>query len=169
MSGGNKHPRRSLGRAFITIALSLLASNAMATWRYSQDTDAMRGTTRYVASVTSDNTVALSWPTGDVVPVLTLRTSDPKVLEAYVTAPNAQLVCHEGIVIAVRVDQRPVEEFECLRAESGASDLVFIKDGMRFMALLQRASTVTIEAPFYQDGRQQFSFSISGLAWTLNN
>ncbi|MEJ1933765.1 hypothetical protein WDZ92_26485 [Nostoc sp. NIES-2111] len=151
----------------ITLAASF-GGSALAEWQYHQKTDELRGTTRAFASVTSDNTVALSWPTGDVVPELVLRLDDPQTVKAYIYVEKAQLICGPYDVITVRFDSGPVEEYGCHNADAGMMDTAFIQEPMRFLGRLKASSSVLVEANFYRDGAQQFAFPVGNLAWTLN-
>lgn len=150
------------------ILTTALGGSAYAEWQYHQQADELRGTTRAFASVASDNTVALSWPTGDVVPELVLRLDDPQTVKAYIYVEKAQLVCGPYNVVTVRFDNGPVEEYGCHNADGGVMDTAFIQEPMRFLGRLKTSSSVLVEASFYGDGAQQFAFSVGNLAWTLD-
>ena len=67
--------------------------------------------------------------------------------------------------IAVRFDDGPIQYFTLRPAADGRANLAFVSGYDRFVSKLRKAKSVTIEAPFFQEGTRVFEFDVHGLEW----
>ena len=145
-------------------AASSSTSSAFAgNWTYSDTTDKMRGTTTKLAEITSDNQLAFGFPYKGGYTSLTVRRTGAK-LDAFIQI-DGQFTCtdYTGDSVAVKFDDSPVVNYPCAEADDGTTGILFINNTSKFVARLKTSHHVTIEAPFYQEGRQQIEFTSSGL------
>lgn len=136
-------------------------------WSYDSDIDQMRGATDLFARVSSNNTVNFGFPYNEANMSITLRKSAKYGNDIYVGIHDGQFTCSsfDGCSIKVKFDDGGIQTFSMSTAEGGTSDVIFVQNQARFLAALRKAKTVMIEASFYNQGAQQFSFDVAGLDW----
>lgn len=136
-------------------------------WAYSEEKDQMRGTTSRFASVRSENQVDLKFPYGVVGGTIWVRQQPKDGLDVFFQVDKGQVLCrnYSESTIAVKFDDKPVQNFRCTGSSDGSSDTAFIVDGRRALAELRKAKRTIVEAEFFQQGRQQFVFETAGLNW----
>ncbi|WP_162950209.1 hypothetical protein [Rhizobium jaguaris] len=153
------------------IIAAVYSQYAMAgAWSYHQDSDKMRGTTTYYATLRSDNEVDFSFPyQGGSHGTLGLRTDGGHKLDAYLMVSKGQFMCSslDEDIVAVKFDDGPVQNFRCSRSDDGSSDVIFLNDEVNFLTQLKSASKLIIEARFFQEGTRQFVFDVTGLHQNL--
>jgi len=136
-------------------------------WNYSANEDKMTGGTTYFARVSSTNSVNFGSPYGGPQNgQLTLRT-DPKYGKDVIFAiERGQVLCrsYEDCTILVRFDDEKPTNYAGVGAADGSSELVFLRNYDRFVAKLQKAKTVRLSAPIYQEGNPVFEFDVSGFS-----
>lgn len=135
-------------------------------WEYSNDTDQMRGTTSAQASVTSDNTVDLQFPYGEVSGQLWLRKRGGS-LDAAFEVEKGQILCQsfEDSYVSIKFDNGSVQKFRCTDASDGSNNVAFLLPAGRFLSEVKKSKQTIVEAEFFQQGRQQFTFDTAGLSW----
>jgi len=135
-------------------------------WTYSSSTDDMRGTTTRFANIESDNQLNFGFPYGRHTPRLSVRERPTDGLNIIVVV-DGQFICssYSDDTVAVKFDDGPITNYRCTTASDGSANTLFIQDEKGFLAKLQRAKTVIIEAEFFKQGNQQMTFSTGGLNW----
>ena len=136
-------------------------------WSYSSDFDQMRRTTTRYASITSDNSLSFGFPYwGFTHGNIQLRDKAGR-LDVIFSVDRGQFVCHAflGQSVAVKFDDGPVRRYACEEPTDGSSNVLFLVPAQRFLKDLRHAKAVVIEAEFFQEGRQQLTFSPAGLKW----
>ena len=136
-------------------------------WEYSESKDEMRGTTAKTASLTSDNTVDLQFPYGEVHGELWIRRRPEDGLNVAFQVEKGQVLCHSFTesYISMKFDDGPIQKFRCTGSSDGSTETAFIEDEGRALAALKRSKRAVVEAEFFQQGRQQFVFETAGLRW----
>lgn len=141
-------------------------------WTYDQTTDEMRGTKSKFASIVSDNVVQFGFPydSGSNLNI-TLRKLSNDPTEVMFTISDGQYSCNTisgNCFAAVKFDDGNIKNIELNGTNDYSSDVVFIAndyDVDNFIGSLRKSKKLIVELPFYQEGRRQFSFTISGLDW----
>ncbi|MES2497112.1 MAG: hypothetical protein V4618_13440 [Pseudomonadota bacterium] len=136
-------------------------------WAYSDSKDEMRGTTTKYAIVDSENAVDLEFPYGSVRGHLQIRKRSADGLTIMFSVDKGQILCHNysESYISAKFDDGGVQRFSCTSAADGSADVAFIEAEGRFLSKLRSAKRTIIEAPFYQQGNQQFIFETKDLEW----
>lgn len=137
-------------------------------WSYSEDKDKMRGDLTKYASVTSDNEVDLGFPYGSVNGNITVRHRPKDGLNIMFSVDKGQILCHNfgnDSYISAKFDDGPIKRYRCTGTSDGSSDTAFISDEGAFLANLRKAKRTIIEAEFYQNGNQQYTFQTADLKW----
>ncbi len=139
---------------------------ARSNWAYSEERDPMRGTVTRLAQTQSVNELQLGFPYGLVHGYLMVRQSASDGLNIALRI-NGQFVCNTdaGDYLSAKFDQGPIERFRCANPEDGSPGWLFVVGSRRFLRQLLRSSKVIIEANYFENGRQQLVFDISGLKW----
>jgi hypothetical protein len=133
-------------------------------WQYSEDKDAMRGTTTKFATLTSENTVNLDFPYGSHTGDLEIRRRPSDGLNIMLKV-EGQFLCSSYNYghVSVKFDDKPIQSFGCSEPEDASTGLLFIGSEGKFLSEIKKAKNVVIEAPYYQNGRQQLTFDVRGL------
>jgi len=136
-------------------------------WQYDTRRDEMRGTTTRNASLTSANQVSLSFPYGTVRARLVVRQRPQDGLNVMFIADEGQVLCNSfsDSRLSVKFDDGPVRTFGCDGASSGSPEIAFFSAPREVLAQIKRARRMIVEAEFYNDGPQQFTFELAGLNW----
>lgn len=135
-------------------------------WSYNETADEMRGTKTRFASATANNSLNLGFPYDGGHARLTLRQRPEDGLNVFLSI-DGQFICSEysGDTVAVKFDDGPIQTYRCAEPAAGGTGLLFINGEKRFVENLRKAKKVIIEAPFYDNGRQQMTFDVAGLDW----
>ena len=141
---------------------------ADANWSYSEDKDQMRGAVTKFATSKSENKIDLDFPYGEVYGEITIRKRKTDGLNIMFSVDEGQILCRGyggDTYVSVKFDGGPIKRFNCTGASDGTSDTAFITNEAGFLKQIKNAKTTMIEAEFYQNGRQQFTFNTAGLKW----
>lgn len=143
------------------------SASTTSNWQYSDVKDEMRGTSTKVAEVSSDNTVDLDFPYGEVRGQLLIRRRPEDGLNIAFEVDNGQVLCSdfEESYVSIKFDDRPVQKFRCSGTTDGSSNIAFLNDEHRVLADLEKSKRAIVEAEFFQQGRKQFAFKTAGLNW----
>ncbi|MFI5201081.1 MAG: hypothetical protein ACHQNE_01680 [Candidatus Kapaibacterium sp.] len=145
---------------------SVMRSLGLKGWRYSSDTDNMRNEVTEFAHVESDNELNFDFPyQGGSTGTLTLRRTGKKVDVILDVSKGQFNTTPEGIKVSAKFDNLPVQRFTGYESNNGRTDVIGIEPTNRFIDLLKKSSHVIIEAPFYESGNQQLTFSSDSLKW----
>lgn len=139
-----------------------------AKWEYSQKIDELRNQTTYIARNSSINTLNFGFPYNDSSMTLALR-KDPKYGNDIMFYVNGQFNgCFDGCDLVVKFDNNNLEEYRMSSSSSGDSGTLFIssnKELIKFVGKLKKSKKLIVEASFYNYGKGQFTFDVSGLDW----
>ena len=129
-------------------------------WEYQNDKDQMRGTSTQLAQVTSDNTVDLDFPYGEVHGQLWLRRRAEDGLNVAFEAEKGQVLCHSfgNSYVSIKFDEGPIRKFRCTGSSDGSSNVAFLNDARGVLAGLKRSKRAVVEAEFFQGGRYLAGF-----------
>jgi hypothetical protein len=155
---------------------TLVSGNSTATgegapaskWTYSQDKDAMRGTTTRYASLDSDNSAEFDFPyQGGSTATLQVRQRPEDGLRILLSVTKGQFLCNSftNTTVSVKFDNGPVKKFGCSDTAAGNTDVIFIENPSTFLKALRASKSAMIEPQFFQAGGRQFTFDTSGLEW----
>lgn len=151
---------------------SNVAPEAPSNWSYSDSHDEMRGVDSHIASLVSDNQTNFDFPYsgGSNLSILLKRTSnDPTDIAFRIS--KGQFICDTfqgNCYASVKFDDQPIQTFRLEESSSHAPDILFISDQSdtdSFINSLLTAKKVIVELPFFQEGKRQFKFTLSGLKW----
>lgn len=133
-------------------------------WSYDTQTDEMRGTTSYLASISSENEVSVGPPYDDDNARLTIRKRPEDGLSVIVRAPG-QFLCnsYSGGHVSVKFDGGPIERYSCSEPSDSSTGVIFVNSEQKFVTKLKAAKRVIIEAEFFQAGAHQMIFNVGGL------
>jgi hypothetical protein len=65
----------------------------------------------------------------------------------------------------MKFDDGKVEKYLAYESSSGRSDILFIHPYEKIVSKLRKAKRLQVEANFYQEGRHQLEFEVSGFNW----
>lgn len=138
-------------------------------WQYETSKDEMRGIESKFATTVSTNTVDFDFPyNGGSKLILTLRKRGTEV-DVMVAVSKGQILCGiQNCETAFKFDNGVVQSITMSEPESHSSDLLFIaydKTKSKIISQLKNSKKLVIEVPFYQEGKKQFTFDVSGLEW----
>lgn len=134
-------------------------------WHYRQEKDPMGKGTTYSATLTSTNTVNLSFPyAGSQHGTLTLRTHPRHGRDLIFSIEKGQLSCssYDGCSVLVRFDDGEPSKYSAGPPSDGSSEYLFIKDYSRFAGHLLKSNRVRISASIFQQGSPIFEFDVTG-------
>lgn len=135
-------------------------------WRYSEDTDAMRGTKTKYAMLESEDQLEFGFPYGSNKATLVIRQRPSDGLNIILEA-KGQFLCNRfnSEHVSAKFDALPIETYGCSEPSDASTGVLFIEGSGRFLAHLKKAKSVIVEAPFFQNGRKQVTFDVRGLEW----
>ncbi|EIZ78251.1 hypothetical protein WSK_3133 [Novosphingobium sp. Rr 2-17] len=135
-------------------------------WSYSENKDELRGSTTYLASIASENTVEFGFPyTGDQHLTITMRKGKAFGDDVYFEIERGQFIC--GIYDCdgtISFDGK-AEKLSLVPPEDHSTTILFAKHGSAIIKKLKAAKKVVVELQFYQEGNRQFTFETAGLKW----
>lgn len=138
-------------------------------WQYETSKDEMRGIESRFATTVSTNTVDFDFPyNGGSKLILALRKRGSEV-DVMVSITKGQILCGiQNCEAAFKFDDGAVQSITMSEPDSHASDLLFVaydKTESKIISQLKNSKKLVIEVPFYQQGKKQFTFDVSGLEW----
>lgn len=138
-------------------------------WQYETSKDEMRGIESRFATTVSTNTVDFDFPyNGGSKLILALRKRGSEV-DVMVSITKGQILCGiQNCEAAFKFDDGAVQSITMSEPDSHASDLLFVaydKTESKIISRLKNSKKLVIEVPFYQQGKKQFTFDVSGLEW----
>lgn len=146
-----------------------ISGEATSNWIYNTTKDEMRGREAKLATTVSTNSVDFDFPyNGGSKLILTLRKSGNKT-DVMVTVSKGQILCGiRGCETAFKFDTGAVQTITMTEPDNHASDVLFVmhdKTEDKIINQLKTSKKLVIEVPFYQEGKKQFTFDVSGLKW----
>lgn len=138
-------------------------------WQYKTTKDDMRGTTTSFATTVSTNTVNFDFPyNGGSKLLLTLReTGNQK--DVMVTISKGQILCGiQWCDLSFKFDDGAVQSITMSEPDNHSSEMLFVvydKTEDKIINQIKSSKKLIVEVPFYQEGKKQFTFDVSGLEW----
>lgn len=143
-------------------------------WIFHRSADAMRGTTTQSYIVHSNNELDFGWPYGKSEGGLIIRSTrcNKSLLDdlpiTVILDIHGQFVCDAdgSATISMKFDDGPIKHYSCSEPSDGSSGVIFIHDraeGYDIFRQLEKASKVTVEAEFFENGYKQLTFDVAGL------
>jgi len=165
--GGNSQPATVAAASNSEPSAAATETPSASNWSYREDKDEMRGDTAKFARVTSENEVNLDFPYGVVQGHLTIRKRKEDGLSIMFGVDEGQILCHSfsNGHVSVKFDDQPIKRYGCTDTSDGSSNVIFILNETGFLNNLKKSKKVIIEAEFFQQGNQQFTFKTEGLKW----
>lgn len=138
-------------------------------WQYETSKDEMRGIESRFATTVSTNTVDFDFPyNGGSKLILALRKRGSEV-DVMVTITKGQILCGiRSCEAAFKFDNGAVQSITMSGPDNHSSDMLFVsydKTETNIINQLKDSKKLVIEVPFYQEGKKQFTFDVSGLEW----
>ncbi|MBU6497788.1 MAG: hypothetical protein KGJ41_00100 [Rhodospirillales bacterium] len=123
-------------------------------------------TAAHPSCIDSVNRVTLGFPyargTAAHFCVQGANTATPRVT---VAIDNGQFMCPDrGCRLDVRVGHAAPLAFIASEPRAGASNILYVRNGAAFLAHTRAAARFSVGARFFQSGRQNMEFDLSGLA-----
>ena len=143
-------------------------------WDISTEKDEMYNSTSVWASLTSNNTSQFANSIGgDTYLKLIVRHIKKFGTDVCLQVETGQFFGSEYYGtdhINVKFDDGAVRKYKFNESSNGSSDVIFIDKAQDFISHLKKAKVILIEAPFYNEGVQRFTFYVDfPLIWDLNN
>lgn len=135
-------------------------------WYYSERRDELRNSTVYAASVSSNDRAYFAFPyQGGSSLDITVRKHPSWGTDVVFQISKGQFQCGiESCKGTISFDGS-VETLTLSPPEGYSPEVLFATYGPAIMRKLKSADRVVVELPFYQEGRQQFTFDTAGLEW----
>lgn len=136
-------------------------------WSYSEDRDELRNSTVYQASVTSNNKAYFAFPyAGGSTLRMAVRQHPSWGRDVYFQISSGQFICDswDGCKGMISFDGE-AESLTLVTPEGHDPKVLFARYDGAILRKLKDADRVVVELPFYQAGRQQFTFDTAGLKW----
>lgn len=167
-----KHSNTTIAVDAVPKKLEVAPIKPASNWSYNQKTDEMRGTKTKFAFISSDNRVQFDFPyNGGSYLDITLRKRSAEPTEIMFTISDGQYSCDtisDSCFTSVKFDDGNIHNIELSSTTDYSSDVLFISndyDVDAFIKSLKKSKKLIIELPFYQEGKKQFSFTVSELNW----
>ena len=146
--------------------LTITPAPPISKWSYYDEDDSMNGK-EYHASIISDNLLEFDFPyNGGADAVLSVRKQKGKT-DIILKISKGQFVSSysDDGSIRIKFDNKPVRRYSISRASDGSSDVIFIDNAQQVIANMKKATNMTIEAEFYNEGFRRLDFTVKGFRW----
>ncbi len=135
-------------------------------WGYTSEEDKLRGETSFWANSVSVDEKDFGFPYRHVRQVITLRKQPQDGFQIMLTLTEGQYHCgFEGCSVNVKFDDGAISQFSVTEPTGSMKGILFIQNKSRFLKALKASSKVMIEASYFNQGPQTFSFNVGGLQW----
>lgn len=149
-------------------AVELAARNAQGlAWTYAESKDAMSDAAVRTATISSMNQIEFHFPyQGLQRAALQLRAHPRHGKDVILRIAKGQFNCRvDDCEVKVRFGDGKAQAWRMLQPEDHSTTALFFDEEARFVSNLRKASTVRVEAPFFQSGNRVFEFRVDGLEW----
>jgi hypothetical protein len=129
-------------------------------WEYFNESDSMTGKTNQFATLTSDNSLDLSFPyKGKNHGILMIRQT--KGTDVIFSIEQGQMLCssYSGCSITVRFDDNPPQKFNANEPADHSKTYLFVNDTARFINAAKKAKSIKVQPLLFQQGAQVLEFS----------
>lgn len=126
-------------------------------WKYETKADEFSGVTQNFASVVSTNELQFDFPYNGGARFQLILRDLGKGEDVLIKATKGQFQTYDE-TIKVRFDDGEPKTYNISGSEDGSADVIFISNSPSFIANLKDSTSIKIEAPFYNEGRQVIYF-----------
>lgn len=150
-------------------AAILVSSNVHAgDSRSTTNIDEMTGKIAYYVTTPSKNEIYLKPPYGNVSGKLFIRKHPRYGVDVLMEVERGQIPCpnYSPCSVLVRFDEKEPKKFEASNPSDGSRNAIFIRNPSLFVNEAKKASSIKIQATFYQNGSQILEFNIEGADYT---
>lgn len=131
-------------------------------WSRREETDPMNDSKSVFVSVTSDNSNKLDLPYGDVYATIIVRRMKKYGVDVLIRTSDGQIFGNEydnENYVTIRFDSNKPMRFYYNTSSDGSNDVVFLRKRSAFIQAAKKAKMITVEIPYFQNGRQIFTFT----------
>ena len=131
-------------------------------WTRNVETDPMNDSKSVFVSVTSDNTNKLDFPYGEVYATIIVRRMKKYGVDVLIRTSDGQIFGNEydnENYVTIRFDSNKPMRFYYNTSSDGSNDVIFLRKRSAFIQAAKKANSITIEIPYFQNGRQIFTFT----------
>ena len=144
------------------------ANSSQKTWKITTSKDEMRGSTDTFASIESDNEVEFEFPyNGGSTLSIVVKESQKSGTNVYLSISSGQFEGHAfdgSNYVTIKFDEEPLKKYhfsnESCDESSGSMDVIFLKKEQDLIEKFKTAKKIMIEAPFFDSGSKQFTFTV---------
>ena len=140
------------------------ANSSQKTWKISTSKDEMRGSTDTFASIESDNEVEFEFPYhGGSTLSIVVRESQKFGTDVYLLISDGQFIgnAFDGSnYVTIKFEDGPLQKYYFDDAADGSTDVIFLRKEKELIAKFKTAKKIMIEAPFFDSGSKQFTFTV---------
>lgn len=131
-------------------------------WNYESEIDEMDGSTTKRAIAVSSNIVEFDFPyNGGSTLGICVRKTRKYGTDVMISISKGQFVCSEyngTNYVTVRFNNNAPIKFTTVEPSDYSNDLLFLQNPKKFIKLAKNAKTIKIEAPFFNEGLNVFTF-----------
>ena len=133
-------------------------------WHYYDTEDEMDGTKDYFASLTSDNTIDLSYPyTWGNARIVIRKNGNNKLDIMFII--DSWIILDYNNTARIKFDDEQPMNVNIYWTSDWSSDVVFLWKEQHILSKLKKSKKVMIEVEFHEDGRKVAKFSTEWLKW----
>lgn len=140
------------------------ANSSQKTWKISTSKDEMRGSTDTFASIESDNEVEFEFPYhGGSTLSIVVRESQKFGTDVYLLISDGQFIgnAFDGSnYVTIKFEDGPLQKYYFDDAADGSTNVIFLRKEKELIAKFKTAKKIMIEAPFFDSGSKQFTFTV---------
>jgi len=135
------------------------ANSSTPVWKYTTETDEFSDSKQEFARLFSTNELNFDFPYngGSRFQLIVRNLNKGKGEEVLITVTQGQFQTYDEN-IKVRFDNGEPITYSISGASDGDSEVIFIKKSSSFISNLKNSSSIKVEAPFYDAGRQVIYF-----------
>lgn len=136
-------------------------------WNYQETIDPMTDKTTFMAYTTSTNSAEFEFPyNGGTWTQLTIRHMNGRNDVSFSINKGQFMPSFSNNQFArVRFDDSQPVTYYYSMSTTGANDIIFINDAKGIINKLKTAKQITVDFPFFQEGRVIFNFNTQDLKW----
>ena len=143
---------------------TVVDNNGNNEWEYDSKDDEMTNSKSYFATILSDNGEVFAFPydeEGGSHLMVTVRQTKKSGTDVILGISKGQFNTDiiNGQYVSVKFDNNAAKKYKTSSADDGSLDVLFIDNAKDFIAKAKTAKTIKIEAEFYQEGNQVFTFT----------
>lgn len=134
-------------------------------WSYRQEQDPMTSKTKFFASVQSEAPFELEFPYQGLQHARLVLRKDPRSgLNIMLIIEKGQFICrsYDGCEVSVRFDEATAKNWSVSEPADYSSETLFFNREESFLAQLQKAKVVRVQATIHDAGDRTFEFDVSG-------